>query len=214
MFFCADAPPGALVVSPGRELVLTCSGHVMVDGVKVRNSSNTDRRDSSPGATQTTVNIISRPGDSKKSEKHTIKNAVKQGCHTSPTVTRENRSLGHTDTGYTASPTVHMVQPTSVRSRLKAEEMDGESDYKEEEEEEEGSRVTRGIKSRSQWKWTRRTVGKGDGDITWRRGPTLSLSSVRLTDSGTYTCYHRGRERFSLKVTVAGESPRQQSCVG
>uniref|UniRef100_A0A8C9YE85 Interleukin 6 receptor n=1 Tax=Sander lucioperca TaxID=283035 RepID=A0A8C9YE85_SANLU len=163
LFFCADPPPGVLVLSPGSSLVLTCSGHVEVDGVKVsmaRQGSNTNR-----GGT----------------------------------------------TGYTASPTTHTVWQTSVSRLLKdesdweAKEMDGESDY--EKEGDEGSRVTRGIKSRLQWKWNSRTVGKGDrdwGEITFeRRRASLSLSSVRLTDSGRYSCYHRGRERFSLKVNVA-----------
>uniref|UniRef100_A0A8D3C059 Interleukin 6 receptor n=1 Tax=Scophthalmus maximus TaxID=52904 RepID=A0A8D3C059_SCOMX len=142
-----NPPPGVLVLSPGSELVLTCKGHVMVDGVKVniaRDSSNNNRRWSS----------------------------------------------------------------SSV--------VDGEGDYEEEEEEggEEGSRVTRGIKSRPWWKWNGKTVGTRGNE--WRkltlerRGATLCLRSARETDSGRYTCHHRGRERFSLKVIVADppESPR------
>nr|QJI54763.1 interleukin-6 receptor [Siniperca chuatsi] len=207
-----DPPPGVLVLSQGSKLVMTCSGHVKVDGVKVsmaRNSSNTNRRGSSSDANPTTVNIISNSGVSMKSDKHTMKG---ERNHSNPTEAGETRSRQHIDTGYTASPTTHMVQPTSLsrlrkrESNREAEEMDGEGDYEEEEEEgEEGSRVTRGIKSRPQWKRNGRRVGKGDrGGITFeRRGATLCLSSVRLADSGKYTCYYRGRERFSLKVTVA-----------
>uniref|UniRef100_A0A8C9YFY7 Interleukin 6 receptor n=1 Tax=Sander lucioperca TaxID=283035 RepID=A0A8C9YFY7_SANLU len=198
-----DPPPGVLVLSPGSSLVLTCSGHVEVDGVKVRSSS-----DSTP---TTTVNIRSNTEVSMKSDKHTVENTVSEGYHPDLTDAGENRSLGRTATGYTASPTTHTVWQTSVSRLLKdesdweAKEMDGESDY--EKEGDEGSRVTRGIKSRLQWKWNSRTVGKGDrdwGEITFeRRRASLSLSSVRLTDSGRYSCYHRGRERFSLKVNVA-----------
>ncbi|XP_042345732.1 interleukin-6 receptor subunit alpha [Plectropomus leopardus] len=206
-----DPPPGVLVLSPGSKLILTCSGHVDVDGVKVRDGLNTNRYGSSTDATPTTtVNIRSNTGVSLKSDKHTVGNTLSEGYHSNPTEATENRSLGLTDTGYTVSPTTYTVQPTSV-SRLRKREsqnMDEEGDYEEgEEDEEEGSRVTRGIKSRIQWKWNGRTVGKGDrdwGEITFeRRGASLSLSSVRLMDSGRYTCYHRGRERFSLKVTVS-----------
>lgn len=221
LFFCADPPPGVLVLSPGSSLVLTCSGHVEVDGVKVsmaRQGSNTNRGGSSSDSTPTTtVNIRSNTEVSMKSDKHTVENTVSEGYHPDLTDAGENRSLGRTATGYTASPTTHTVWQTSVSRLLKdesdweAKEMDGESDY--EKEGDEGSRVTRGIKSRLQWKWNSRTVGKGDrdwGEITFeRRRASLSLSSVRLTDSGRYSCYHRGRERFSLKVNVAGESQQQ-----
>ncbi len=185
----------------------------MVDGVKVsvpRTSSKANRRGSSSHAKPTTANVISNTEVSMKSDKQTMESAVTEGYHSNLTEAGENRSLGHTDTGYTASPTTHMVRPTSV-SGPSAEMTDGEGDYEEEEEEgEKGNRVTRGIKSRPQWKWDGRTVGKGDrdwGEIAFEgKGAALSLSSVRLTDSGRYTCNHRGRERFSLKVIVAGKS--------
>ncbi|XP_068591420.1 interleukin-6 receptor subunit alpha [Cebidichthys violaceus] len=209
-----EPPPGLLVVSPGSKLVLTCSGGVEVNGVKVSihtNSSNNRR--SSFNATPTAENIISKIGVLMKSKKHTVKNPVSEGYLSNPKSAGESRSSGRTETGYTASTTTHTVWPTNASRLLKgesdreAEEMDGVGDYEEEEGAEEGSRVTRGIKSRLQWKRNDRIVGKGDrdwGEITFeRRGASLSLSSVRLTDSGRYTCYHRGRERFSLKVNIA-----------
>ncbi|XP_045901591.1 interleukin-6 receptor subunit alpha [Micropterus dolomieu] len=222
-----DPPPGVLVLSPGSKLVMTCSSHVKVDGVKVhiaRNSSNTNRGGSPSDAIPTTVaptitHIAGNSGGSKKRNSHTVENSVSEGYRSNTTEEGDARSPQHTDTGYTASPTPRTVQPTSVsrqrkgESNLEAEGMDGEGNYEEEMEEEEddggeeGSRVTRGIKSRPQWKWNGRMVGKGDrdwGEITFeRRGASLSLSSVRLTDSGKYTCYYRGRERLSLKVIVA-----------
>nr|XP_046255314.1 interleukin-6 receptor subunit alpha isoform X2 [Scatophagus argus] len=196
-----DPPPGVLVLSTGSELVLTCGGHVTVDGVKVR-------RGSSSAVTPTTANVRTNTQVMMMMEraKHIVEDAVSQKYHSNFNATGENRSLGQTDTGYTASPTALMAQPTSVHRLPRAEGM--EEDYEEEEEqEEEGSRVTRTVKPRPQWKWNGRTLGKGDTDrvdFTFeRRGATLSLSSVRLTDSGKYTCYYNGRERFSLKVTVA-----------
>lgn len=208
-----DPPPGVLVLFPGSKLVLTCSGHVEVDGAKVswdRNGLNTNRKRSSADAVPTTTaSIRSSPGVSLNSDKHTGGNAVSEGYHSYPTEAGENRSLGETHTGYTAPPTTHTARPTSVtRLRMgESEDMAGERDYEEEEEGEEGSRVTRGVKSRLQWKWNGMTVGKGDrdwGEITLdSRGASLSLSSVRLIDSGRYTCHHRDGERFSLKVIVS-----------
>ncbi|XP_031709335.1 interleukin-6 receptor subunit alpha [Anarrhichthys ocellatus] len=207
-----DPPPGLLVVSPGSKLVLTCSGGVEVNGVKVNIHTN-NRRGSYFNATPTTVNIISKTGVLMKSKTHTVKNPVSEGYQSNSKSAGERRSPGRTETGYTASTTTHTVRPTNASRLLKvesdreAEEMDGIGDYEEEEGAEEGSRVTRGIKSRLQWKRNGRTVGKGDrdwGEITFERSEaSLSLSSVRLTDSGRYTCHHRGRERFSLKVNVA-----------
>ncbi|XP_029308039.1 LOW QUALITY PROTEIN: interleukin-6 receptor subunit alpha [Cottoperca gobio] len=199
-------PPGVLVLTPGSKLVLTCSGHVEVDGVKVnkaRNSSNTNRR-SSPSVNPTTVNIISNTEVSTKSDKHTVEKTAREGYSSIPTDAGENKSLGHSNAVNTTSPSTHTVQPTGV-SRLVKGESNKEDEYGDYEEEgEEGGRVTRGIKSRLQWKWNGKTVGKEDREITFeRRGASLSLSTVRLTDAGRYTCYHKGRQRFSVKVNVA-----------
>lgn len=191
LFFFAEPSPGSLVLSPGSTLVFTCSGHVTVDGVKVRNGSNNGKRDGSQSATQTALNNISKTQVWIKSEKRT--DAANQAPNRDPS--RTNGSLGHT-----SSSGAHTVHPTSARSLLKADDTDAE------EEEEGGSRVTRGIKSRHQWKWTRRTGGKGDKDIAWTREDALSLSPVRLTDSGTYTCSYRGRDMSTFKVIVAGGS--------
>lgn len=217
---CTEPPPGTLVLNPGNSLVLTCSGHTRVNGLKVslnRDDSNTNKRRSLPAVTPTVQNIKSNSESTTKSVSMSMKNNASEGYDSNSTEVgltagpAENRSLGYTDTGYTASP--HLVQPTSSSRRLKREsdwdyDMDMEGDY-EDEQGEDGSRVTRGIKSSPQWMWNKKTVGNGDrdwGKITFgRNGAALSLASVRRTDSGTYTCHHRGRERFNIKVIVAGE---------
>ncbi|XP_047453992.1 interleukin-6 receptor subunit alpha [Mugil cephalus] len=218
--------PGVLVLSPGSTLVLTCSGHVKVDGVKIslnRDNSNTNKRISSPAPTPTAQSIMSSSEGTTSSGNSSMKNNASEGYDSLSTeagataVPAKNRSLGFTDTGYTASP--HLVQPTSSSRRLKREsdweydDMDFEGDY-EDVEGEEGNRVTRGIKSRPRWMWNKKTVGKGDrdwGKVTFgRNGAALTLASVRLTDSGKYACHHRGRERFAVKVVVA-DSPKTPS---
>lgn len=142
---------------------MTCKGHVMVDGLKVRNGSKPSGRD---------------------------------GGNT------ENRSSGQA-----ASPTAHVARLTSMHRPLADREADREADQETEMEEwNDGIRGRRGENSSLQWKWTGRMVRKRDKDVKWSRGATLSLSSVTEAHSGTFTCYHRDRQMFSLKVLVAGES--------
>nr|XP_020462780.1 interleukin-6 receptor subunit alpha-like [Monopterus albus] len=197
-----DPTPGVLVLSSGSTLLLTCRGHVTVDGVKVNiaRNSNRNKRGSFPAAPTTT-------GTKKPTEGHRYSPDTAVSA-----VTGENRRP--TYTGYTASPITRVVQPTSVsrllRGQSETEEMGVEGYYEDNMEEEEGaggSRVTRGLESWPQWKLNGKTVGKGNrdqGELTLeRRGSLLSLSSVRVEDSGNYTCHHRGRERFSVRVIVA-----------
>ncbi|XP_026228161.1 interleukin-6 receptor subunit alpha isoform X2 [Anabas testudineus] len=200
-----DPPPGVLVLSPGSKLVLTCRGHVMVNGVTVKrakNSSNTNKRGNPSVAPTTTGNSIN---------KHTMSSTASNLYNAASALTEVNKIPTYTDTGSTASSTTLVVHPTSVSRPLRSVsnwENDGNSDYEEEEDEvEEGSRVTRGINSSPQWKWNGEVVGKEKrdwGEMTFeRRGATLSISSVGVTHTGNYTCHHRGKERFFLKVVVA-----------
>ncbi|XP_067365183.1 interleukin-6 receptor subunit alpha isoform X2 [Channa argus] len=205
-----DPPPGVLVLSPGSRLVLTCKGHVIVNGVPVnigRNNSNTNRRWSTTVAPPTTGHHLNN--------KHTRENTVSEVYNSNSevtTVTRENTSPRYTDAGSKASPTAHMVEPTSVnrvpKSDWAGEEMNSEKDNEEDDKEsDDGRRITRSLKCSPYWNWNRKRVGTGKRD--WgefgfdRTGAVLFLSSVRLIDSGNYTCHHRGRETFTVKVIVA-----------
>lgn len=117
---------------------------------------------------------------------------------------RETRSSRHA-----ASPTAHVALLTSVHRPSVDREADQET---EKEEWNDGSRGRRGENSSLQWKWTGRMVQKRVKDVKWSRGATLSLSSVTEADSGTFTCYRREKEMFSLKVIVAGESHTLCAC--
>lgn len=186
-----------LVLSPGSKLLLTCRGHVKVDGETVsvvRNPSNSSRR-------------------AFRSYKQTMEGRSEEN-HSSPTEIHENRVITLTDPGYTASPTTQVIQKSSVSELLKGQynwetqDMNGE-DAPEEEDGDEGSRVTRAVKFSHHWKWSGKTGRKGDrdwGEVTFEeRGATLYLPAVREADSGKYACFYKGREMFSVRVTVAGE---------
>ncbi|XP_068179198.1 interleukin-6 receptor subunit alpha isoform X2 [Antennarius striatus] len=174
-----DPPPGVLILSPGSDLVLTCSGHVTVDGFQVRNSSNTKRVFETQHTPITpTNNTTTNVGVNIKNENHT-----------GDIVQSQIRRLRETE--HTASPTNHMVQ-----------EIDGKTDDHEEDKQD-GSWLTRDINSEHHWKWMRRVGESEQRQTPWRTGETLSLSAVGLTDSGTYKCHYRGRERFSIKLIIA-----------
>lgn len=174
-----------LVLSPGRELIMTCRGQVVVDGLKVRKGSNTSKRGVSQSA------VVSKTEALIQSLKHDVVNDANTA----------NSSCGHT-----ASTSTSVVLPTSGQGLPEAPEVDQETQEKEEGEWNDESGLTQGENSSMQWKWTGGTVGKRDKGAKWSRGATLSLSSVTVSDSGTFTCYHREKERFSIKVIVAGES--------
>ncbi|KAL3980733.1 farnesyl diphosphate synthase [Sarotherodon galilaeus] len=218
-----DPPPGVLVLSPGSKLFLTCGGHVRVDGVKISlkgSSLNINKRDGSSNGTPATPNDIQNSGVSVKSDDSSLQN-VSEGYSPHFTEAGGNRSLIYSDAGYTTSP--HIIQPTRATRSLKDEshwttgEIDVEDDYEEDEEDEVGegvNRVTRGIKVMPEWKWNMMTVGTEDrdwGEIKFgRSGTTLTLASVRLEDSGKYSCHHKGKDKFSVKVIVA-DSPEPPS---
>lgn len=218
-----DPPPGVLVLSPGSKLFLTCGGHVRVDGVKISlkgSSLNINKRDGSSNGTPAAPNDIQNSAVSVKSDDSSLKN-VSEGYSPHFTEAGGNRSLIYSDAGYTTSP--HIIQPTRATRSLKDEshwttgETDVEDDYEEDEEDEVGegvNRVTRGIKVMPEWKWNTMTVGTEDrdwGEIKFgRSGTTLTLASLRMEDSGKYSCHHKGKEKFSLKVIVA-DSPEPPS---
>ncbi|XP_028281656.1 interleukin-6 receptor subunit alpha [Parambassis ranga] len=205
-----EPPPGVLVVRPGITLLLTCSGHIEVDGVKVSLTKINPRSNKSERSAQltTTTEKISSAASAKCDS---MKSNESDVSHSQQTEAGVSSAPGHT-----ASP--HILQPSSASTPLESNSnreggYDGDEEEKEEEESDEGSRVTRGIKTRPVWMWNRSTVGKGDrdwGNITFRSsGTVLTLASVRLTDSGKFTCHHRGKEKFAVKVIVADppESP-------
>lgn len=210
----ADPPPGVLVLSPGSHLVLTCSGDVAVDGVKVNveKERSSNRKDSSAFEPTTALNIThtKRTADYLKNDSSFLKTGVR-------TARGESKNPRNTDTNSHTSPPTTLTALTTrygkgVKGRADALEDFVEGDYEEEDDDEEeggeeGRRVTRGIKSRFLWKWNGKHLGAEGRDWT---EVMLSLFAVREADTGRYTCYRRGRERFSLKVIISGECKQQR----
>ncbi|XP_014871019.1 interleukin-6 receptor subunit alpha isoform X2 [Poecilia latipinna] len=212
-----DPPPGAVVVSPGSRLELTCSGHVKVNGVKVtltRNVSSENKKGSSSARTPTTEQAGRNRAFTQRSDKSSTVSgrlAIPTTATGISTLLGENRSGGYSDVEHATSPQV--VQPTPPSkttaggtSDWEDEEMKLEAEYKDKESEG-GGRATREVKMRPQWKWNKQLMERADRD--WgglaflSDGSGLSLSSVRLTDAGKYTCHHGGEETLAVKVIVA-----------
>uniref|UniRef100_A0A4W5MSJ6 Fibronectin type-III domain-containing protein n=1 Tax=Hucho hucho TaxID=62062 RepID=A0A4W5MSJ6_9TELE len=121
---------------------------------------------------------------------------------------------GHTDTQKLFPLTGTSLQPTGdsgvggadteMPSDQWTDAMDSEDDY---EEEEEGGRMVRGLRGRSQWRLNGRPLRggeeRGGGVVLGRRGSTLTLPSLTVGDSGNYSCHHGGKLVSSLRVSVA-----------
>ncbi|KAM9309316.1 interleukin-6 receptor subunit alpha isoform 2-T3 [Pholidichthys leucotaenia] len=204
-----DPPPGVLVLSPGSKLVLTCSGHMKVDGVSVGvigESSTANTRRKSSSVTTTTQKYTSKAAALIRSDNSSVR--VTTSSHLTKTQTSsdsgENRSLRYAEAGFTLSP--HMDPAARPSTSLQREsDWEPQSNLKGEGD----NKVTRGIKL---WKWNKNRIGAGDKDwedVTFgRSGDTLTLASVRPADSGKYTCYHKKRENFAVKVIVADPPER------
>ncbi|NP_001268335.1 interleukin-6 receptor subunit alpha precursor [Oncorhynchus mykiss] len=121
---------------------------------------------------------------------------------------------GHTDTQKLFPLTGTSLQPTrdsgvggadtELSSNRWTDAMDSEHDY---EEEEEGGRMMRGLRGRSQWRLNGRPLRGGEERggvvVLGRRGATLTLSSLAVGDSGNYSCHRGGKLVSSLRVSVA-----------
>ncbi|XP_055780976.1 uncharacterized protein LOC129857081 isoform X5 [Salvelinus fontinalis] len=116
---------------------------------------------------------------------------------------------GHTDTQKRFPHTGTSLQPTrdsgvggadtELPSDRWTDAMDSEDDY---EEEEEGGRMVRGLRGRSQWRLNGRPL-IGGVVVLGRRGATLTLPSLAVGDSGNYSCHRGGKLVSSLRVSVA-----------
>lgn len=168
---------------------MTCRGQVTIDGLKVRKDPHSSGRGGSQSGVAGETRALM------KSWKQDVVNGANTG----------NGSYGNT-----APPSTRVVPQTTGQRLSEAREVHRETEEEQEEEWDEESRLVQRENSSLQWKWTGRMVGKRGRDVRWSGGAMLSLPSVTVSDSGTFTCYHSGKERFSVKVIVAGESAQNE----
>ncbi|XP_038850966.1 uncharacterized protein LOC120048805 isoform X2 [Salvelinus namaycush] len=112
---------------------------------------------------------------------------------------------GHTDTQKLFPLTGTSLQPTRDSGVGGADTelpSDRWTDAMDSEEEEEGGRMVRGLRGRSQWRLNGRPL-IGGVVVLGRRGATLTLPSLAVGDSGNYSCHRGGKLVSSLRVSVA-----------
>ncbi|XP_061574363.1 interleukin-6 receptor subunit alpha isoform X2 [Cololabis saira] len=205
-----DPAPGVLVVPTGSKLLLTCDGLVKVNGENVvltRVGSNANKI--SPVGVTTPQKLASNSTVS--TDKTEIQTAVTtvNGEYDSTTVAAVSTVPGENTNSTTYKTSPHMLQPTtSTRTPDEASTQENEEIHSldEVEEGEDSSRVPREaeLKLNYQWKWNKQLSWEKYREVTVSKdGAILSLDSVRQTDAGSYSCYHRGREMTAIKVIVA-----------
>ncbi|XP_052002348.1 interleukin-6 receptor subunit alpha-like [Xyrauchen texanus] len=231
-----EPPPGVLVLKLGSNVVLGCRGDVTVDDVplvlatvmnkKHRNgwkedinvSWSTQREKVFTGVNathQTTIKGVSTTGTNQK------------------LVDSSKCTKAKEDTVITVKPPVSMREEQTTSRRVsravnqpaQSERSDGagseeeafpvtmgtenvsEDDEYEDYYEEDGSRVTRSIKTRTRWTLNGRQLRVGV-----ERGGILKLLNLSFANGGNYSCYRGERLISTVKISV-GVPPEESSTV-
>ncbi|XP_027003645.2 uncharacterized protein LOC113643539 [Tachysurus fulvidraco] len=223
-----ESYPGVLALNVGSEVILSCSGDVTVDSVPLVMGTKHKGRLKRRGD----VTSHWRPQKAKEStdtlEKHypETENFTKTSTATrrvkvSESVTDANPVISSTKEnmeGGQVLQTVNQFTNPNIVGRVTEEggafsitmemglssERSTSTEYEEDEdydENVEGVRVTRSIKRQAQWRWNGQLMQDGV-----EHGGALRLPALRLTDSGNYSCYRRGKLVSSVKISV-GISP-------
>lgn len=222
-----EPPPGVLVLKLGSNVVLGCRGDVTVNDVplvsatvhkKLRNRSEgvtvgfTTQKD----AVYVDVNSINQSYIKGTSPAGTTYKQIDSGIYTKAkkdTMVTAKPSITTREDRPTLSRVLRDVdQPThseKVGGARQEEEANGvtmgtdffleEDEYDDYSYEEEGSRVTRGIKKRAHWTRNGRQV---------RTGGILRLPHLSLANSGNYSCYKGERLISTINISV-GVSPER-----
>ncbi|XP_053743922.1 interleukin-6 receptor subunit alpha isoform X2 [Synchiropus splendidus] len=177
------APPaGVLVLTTGSSLVLTCSGEVKVNGVKVNVSHHNLHGGSAPTTRSPVPSSTVRIRDTTASH-HSVTEALSESPEAEPTTS---------EGPFSTQP----VRPPSLSRVVMDRDILGEN-----------NRGTRRIHAAPLWRWDGRTMGRGhtkQQGVSWTYGgSSLVLNSVRANDSGNFSCHHRGRQLFTVKVVIA-----------
>ncbi|XP_047010924.1 interleukin-11 receptor subunit alpha isoform X2 [Ictalurus punctatus] len=225
-----ESYPGVLTLNVGSEVILGCRGDVTVDSVPLVMSTKRKERlrrrgdvtshwksqkaRESPGTTgihnlqtenfatngkhklQTATGVYAKVSESVTTANMAMSSAKVQmgsgqGLQAVNQSTKPNSVGRVTEEGGAFSITLEMGLSTERSTSTEYEE---DEDY---DEKVEGLRVTRSIKRQA--RWTR------NGQLMRERveiGGALRLPALRLTDSGNYSCYRRGKLVSSVKISV------------
>ncbi|XP_036395749.1 interleukin-6 receptor subunit alpha [Megalops cyprinoides] len=197
-----DPPPGVLVLAPGKELTLSCSGRITVNGVDITESSGVPRgreeRDNHPSPTGVWRGEEHRGERPDRAESVTVSHAGLADRPDHSSQKGETVNVTSEDGGVTLNRGLNGTQVKAAHSfegaavNGHASGVDGVHD--------EGvgpaERMQRGL--RVQWK-VNGSVRPAEVD----GGDTLHLSALRLSDTGVYSCHQGRKQAFSVRITVA-----------
>ncbi|KAM9488046.1 interleukin-6 receptor subunit alpha-like isoform 2-T2 [Clarias gariepinus] len=229
-----ESSPGVLALNMGSEVILGCRGDITVDSVPLviskKHTLKFERRGGvtshwKPGTSPGTIGM-SRPENENFATPGKYKIQTSTGINTkvSESVTTANLPMSSVNEQVGNGAVLQTVnQSTKSNSVDRVSEeggafgvtmemglsIKGSSSTQNEEDEDyeekvEGLRVTRSVKRQAQWMWNDQRMTDGV-----ENGGTLRLPALRLTDSGNYSCYRRGKLVSSIKISVGipPESP-------
>ncbi|KAF4088516.1 hypothetical protein AMELA_G00082970 [Ameiurus melas] len=213
-----ESYPGVLNLNVGSEVILGCTGDVTVDSVPLvmgtKHKERLGRRGESPGTIgihnpqtenfatdgkhklQTATGVFAKVSESVTTANMAMSSAKvqmgsRQGLQAANQSTKSNSVDRVSEEGGAFSITLEMGLSTERSSSIEYED---DEDY---DEKVEGLRVTGSIKRQARWTW--------NGQLMRERvenGGVLRLPALRLTDSGNYSCYRKGRLVSSVKISV------------
>ncbi|XP_077066841.1 interleukin-6 receptor subunit alpha [Siphateles boraxobius] len=211
--------PGVLVLKLGSNVVLGCRGDVTVDDVPLASTTVMNKKYRSKQREDITVNWTSQRVHANASQITRMKGDATIGIYQKTDSGIHTKNKG--DTTVTVKPpvTIRKEQSTSRRVLRAVSQTAGheeeafgvtmgtdpdQDDYEDYDYEEEGSRVTRGIKKRTRWTLNGRQVHVGV-----ERGGIIRRPHLSLADAGNYSCYRGERlvSTFKISVGVPPERP-------
>nr|AVI05199.1 interleukin 6 receptor [Ctenopharyngodon idella] len=210
--------PGVLVLKLGSNVVLGCRGHVTVDDVLLASTSVMNKKYRNKQREDITVSWTSKRVYANATQITSMKGDATIGTYQKTDSGMYTKTKG--DTTVTMKPPVAIRKEQSTSRRvLRAvsqtagheEEAFGITmgtdpdldDYEDYDYEEEGSRVTRGIKKRTRWTLNGRQVHVGV-----ERGGILRRPHLSLADAGNYSCYRGERLISTFKISVGAPPER------
>ncbi|KAK9960822.1 hypothetical protein ABG768_008656 [Culter alburnus] len=208
--------PEVLVLKLGSNVVLGCRGHVTVDDVPLASASVMNKKHRNKQKEDITVSWTSKRVYANATQITSMKGDATSGTYQKTGMYTKTKG----DTTVTMKPpvTIRKEQSTSRRvlravSQTAGDEEEAfgitmgtdpdQDDYEDYDYEEEGSRVTRGIKKRTRWTLNGRQVHVGV-----ERGGILRRPHLSWADAGNYSCYRGERliSTFKIRVGVPPES--------